>query len=886
MSGPTSPRWARWVLRALSRLVPPPRREEWLEEWEGEVEALACARADGAGGAYPGWLAFVSGAVPHAVWMRKEEWTMDSVLQDVRYAARTFRRAPGFTLVAALTLALGIGANASIFSLVNGLILRPPAGIREPDRLVQIARSYDEAPRWDSWSWPALRLIERESRTLSGVAGYQDDALVVGRGTETEQVAGEYVSGSFFDVLGVRAFLGRLLQPSDDVTPGGHPVAVLSHAYWTRRFGADPGIVGRTIAVGSQPYEVVGVAPPGFTGPSAIGGAPQIWVPAMQTPGYLGELPFEQWGWSWIDVIGRMRDGVDFVGARASMDVVTSRLREASPTNKDIRVLLAQGVGLDPEGRARARGISLLLSGIVGLVLLLTCTNVANLFLARGATRTTEMGVRLALGAGRRRLTRQLVTESVLLALLATLLAVPIVRAAGSFLPLLFPVALSVSVAADGRVWLFLVVVGLVAGLLFGAAPAWAAAARDISDALRVGRSGAGRARTRLRDLLVVTQLGLSLGLVAGAALLGRSVLNAGTSQPGFDPDGLVVGFMDLSPTGRYDTDSGREAAQRILQRVRAIPGVLGATYANQTPIAGGHSRSTVVPADQPGSEGYEAEYIVVGPDYFTTMGIPLLAGRALGGPDDEPERVVVVNETLARLFWPDPSPSASGAQSALGKELANGRGRVVGVVGDVQMRSLRAAPNPAVYYPVSQEWQSRVLIHARVAGGTSGFDRSLRAAVADADPELPVSAVVDLRSALSRSMGETRTIGWLVAAFAFLALVLAAIGLYGLVSFGVSQRIRELGIRIALGARRESLVRLVLARGLAIAAVGVLFGLGVAFALGRALQGLLFEVGASDVPTLAGASLLLLGTAILAAWIPARRASRVDPAVSLRNEG
>jgi len=873
------PRWARALLRAVSRIVPPHRRGEWLEEWEGELEALARARAGGDAAAYPGWTAFVRGALPHAVWTRKEGWTMDSVLQDLRYAARTFRRTPGFTLVAALTLALGIGANASIFSLVNGIMLRPPAGIRAPERLVQIARSYDQAPRWDNWSWPALKLIERESRTLSGVAGWQDDALVVGRGPDTEQVAGQFVSGTYFDVLGVRPFLGRLLQPSDDVTPGGHPVVVLAHALWTRRFGADPAVVGTTIAVGSRAYEVVGVAPAGFTGPSSIGVPPQVWVPAMQTPGYQGELPFEQWGWSWINAIGRLRDGVGFEEARVSMDVVTSRLREASGTNEDIRVLLSPGIGLDPEARAQAGRISLILTGIVGLVLLLTCTNVANLFLARGATRSTEMGVRLALGAGRRRLTRQLVTESLLLALLATLLAVPLVRAAGGFLPLLFPYALSVSVGADARVWGFLVGVGLLAGILFGAAPAWAAAARDVSDTLRESRGGAGRARTRLRDLLVVTQLGLSLGLVAGAALLGRSVLNAGASQPGFDPDGLVAGFMDLSPTGRYDTRSGRDVAGRILERVRAAPGVRDATFANQTPIAGGHSRATVRPADRPDSEGYEAEYVIVGPDYFGTMGIPVVSGRALGGPDDEPERVVVVNEALARLFWQGDDP--------IGKELAGEpRWRVVGVVGDVQMRSLRAAPRPAVYYPASQAWQSRVVVHARVAGVTAGFDRALRSAVADADPELPVSAVVELRGALSRSMGETRTIGWLVAAFAFLALVLAAIGLYGLVSFGVAQRVRELGIRIALGARRASLVRLVLARGLAIAGVGVVFGLGVAYALGQALRGLLFEVGATDAATLAGAALLLVGTTLVAAWIPARRASRVDAAVSLRNEG
>jgi putative ABC transport system permease protein len=881
-----APRWARLFLRILAPFVPGHRRAEWLEEWEGELDALADLRGEGRGEDYPGWVSFVAGALPHAVWTRTEEWSMDGVLQDLRYAVRMFRRAPGFTAVAALTLALGIGANASIFSLVNGLILRPPAGIRRPELLVQIARSYDQAPRWDNWSWPALKLIEREARTLSGVAGYQTQAFVLGRGADTEQVSGQLVSGAYFDVLGIRPFLGRLLQPSDDVTPGGHPVVVLSHGLWVRRFGGDPGIVGRTIPVGARPYEVVGVAPPEFTGPEAVGTPPAVWVPAMQSPGYRGELPFDQWGWSWINAVGRLRDGVSFEEARASMDVVTARLREAAPVNGDIRVLVAPGVGLDPQGRAQAGRISLLLVGIVGLVLLLTCTNVANLFLARGAARTTEVGVRMAIGAGRSRVARQLVTESLVLALFATALAVPLVRAAGRFLPLIFPYTLSVSVGADGRVYLFLAAIGLAAGILFGVAPAWAATSSDLSDALREGRSGAGRVRTRLRDALVVTQLALSLGLVAAAALLGRSVVNARAAAPGFDPDGLVVAFIDLQPTGRYDPASGRNLFERVLARVATVPGVRNVTIASQAPIQGGHSRSTVQPADRPGDLAFEAENNVVGPRYFETLGIPLLQGRTLGGLEDEPERVVVINEALAQMFWPDLSPSGSGGRSAVGRRLAGDPGwRVVGVVGNVKMRSLRSEPMPGVYYPLSQAYSSRMVLHVRTDGSSSDMASRLRQAVAEVDPELPVANVVDLRQALATSMGETRTIGWLVATFALLALVLAAIGLYGLVAFGVSQRVRELGVRIALGARPESLVRMVLARGLILAGIGVVVGLGLSAALGRALEGLLFGIGAIDGLTLVGASVTLLATAVVAAWIPARRAARVDAAVSLRDE-
>jgi predicted permease len=804
---------------------------------------------------------------------------MESVTQDLKYAVRVLARAPGFTLLAALTLALGVGANAAIFSLVNGLMLRPPAGIHQPERLVQIARSYERAPRWDNWSWPALKLIEREADALSGLAGYSSQAFVLGRDAETEQVPGQLVTGSYFDVLGVRPFLGRLLQTSDDLTPGAHPVVVLSHAIWTGRFGGDPDVVGRTVTVGSHPYEVVGVAPPEFSGPEAVGDSPLVWVPAMQHGGYDGELPFEHWGWSWIDVVGRLEDGVSVEEARASLDVIASRLRQADPVNEEIRVLAASGVGLDPEGREEARQMFLLLSGIVGLVLLLTCVNVANLFLARGASRTTEVGVRMALGAGRARVTRQLVTESLVLAVFATLLAVPVVHAAGGFLPLLFPYTLSVSVAADARVYGFLVGVGLLAGLMFGAAPAMAATSSGVIGSLREGRSTGARARTRLRDGLVATQLALSLGLVAGAALLGRSVRNAHTADPGFDPDGLVVAFADLEPTGRYDAESGRALFARVLDQVTRVPGVRGATFANQVPIWGGHSRATVRPADRANEVDFEAEYIIVGPRYFETLGIPVLRGRGLGGLDDETERVVVVNEALARMFWP--------GESALGKELAGDPGwRVVGVAGDVQMRSLRAAGAPAVYYPASQAYSSRMAVHVRLDAATGEVARNLRSAMATADAELPVGSVVDVREALARSMGETRTFGYLVTVFAGLALFLAAIGLYGLISFGVSQRVRELGIRMALGARPDALVRLVLVRGLAIATLGVIAGLGLSFLIGQALDSLLFGVAATDPGTLAGAAVLLLATAALAAWIPARRASRVDAAVSLRNEG
>jgi len=867
-----------WALRALSLFVPGSRREEWLAEWLGEVDALARLRAAGRAKDYPGWSAFVAGALPHAMTMRMEGWTMDGMAQDLKYALRVLVRAPGFTLVAALTLALGIGANGSIFSLVRGLILRPPSEIVEPDRLVQIARSYEQDPRWDNWSWPALETIRAEARAFDDVAGYSDRPLVLGAGADTEQVPGQLVTGNYFDVLGVGAHAGRVLRPDDDLEPGAHAVVVLSHALWMRRFGGDPAVIGTTVAIGAQPYEIIGVAPAGFAGVEAVATPPALWIPTMQYPVRDGRLPFDEWGWSWIQAVGRMRDGVTFAEAQTALGVVSSRLREANPINEGILALGAEGVGLAPADRRQASQISAILLLIVGVVLLLACTNVANLFLARAGGRRSEMGVRMALGAGRMRVARQLLTECVMIALLGTLLAVPMVMAAGRFLPLLLPYAIAVPLDPDASVYGVLVLVGLSAGVLFGLAPAWATTKRGVVEALREGAATGGRQRTRLRDGLVVAQLGLSLGLVSGAVLLGRSVLNARFAEPGFETEGVLAGVVDLAGTGRYgDEAEGRAAAARILQAAEDVPGVAAATLASQLPIAGGHSRATVRPMDRDGID-FEAEYTVVGPAYFATMGIPIVRGRALGGFDDEPEPVVVVNETLAGMFWPGEDPS--------GKEWTRGSStwRVVGVARDVQMRTLRERARPGVYYPLARAYSPVLAVTLRSAGPGPVTTTRLREAIASVDPSLPVAQTFDLEEALAGSMGETRTIGWLIGAFAGLALVLAAVGLYGLVSFAAAQRVRELGIRMALGAPRGSLTRLLLLRGMLIAGAGITLGLVVSYGMGRALRGLLFGIGATDPSTLVLASLALLATAALAAWIPARRASRVDAVVSLRD--
>jgi predicted permease len=878
-----SGRIAELLLRIASRIVPADRRDEWVEEWTAELEVLVRLRLDrGTGSArsnagLPNPLAFAAGSMTHAFWVRTQGWTMESLWQDVRYSTRVLRRSPGFTMVAVLTLSLGIGANAAIFTLVNGLVLRAPAGVVEPDRLVQVGRSYESAPRWDSFSWPAMRLIESEARTLSGVAGHTGRVFVLGQGTDTERVIGRLVSGNYFELLGVLPHAGRLLQPTDDVEPGAHRVLVLSHTLWMRRYGGDRSVIGRTVQVGGQPWEIIGVAPAGFHGVDNLGFRPEVYASLMMNPRLQGEIPLTEWGWSWIDLVGRLQDDVTFEEAEASMTVVSARLREAATVHEDIQAVIVEGVGLDPEGRTAARQISTILAVIAGLVLLLSCTNVANLFLSRATSRNTEVGVRLALGAGRPRLVRQLLTECWLISLGAVLLAVPMVAVAGDLIPLVLPTRLATSLHADAGVYLFLGAVGVTAGLLFGAAPAWSWSRRDAMTTLRDGASTGPRNRTRLRDALVVTQLALSLGLVTGAALLGRSVLNARIADPGFDPRGLAAAPVDLFSTGRYDEDSGRAFFARLIAEAEALPGV-EVTLASQLPIAGGHSRASVRPADRPPEEiFFEAEYTVVGASYFEVMGIPIVRGRSLGGLDEEPERVVVVNEALAALFWPGEDP--------IGKELRDSPTdwRIVGLVRDVQMRSLRSAGNPAVYYPLDQAYLPQMVLHARGSGATPDPE-VLRSLVSSVDPAIPVSTVYDLEAAIVASMGETRTIGYLVGVFAALALSLAAVGLYGLVSFAASQRVREFGIRIALGARPDELTRLMLGRGVVLALVGVALGLGVSFGLATALQSLLFGVAPTDPVTFAGATVVLLGSAALAAWLPARRTARIDAAISLRD--
>lgn len=872
----TAPRRDPAWLRLLARLVPASDRDDWLDEWRGELAALGRDRRG-----FGRRLGFALGALPHAVSLRGGG-SGGGGLSDLRYAARTLLRRPRFTLVAAVTLALGIAVNGALVSLVHGLLLRPPAGVAAPGELVQLARSYDDAPRWDNFSWPALEALRDADHLFAGVAGSTGRSFVLGEGTGAELVPGAYVTGDWFDVLGVRPAAGRLVQPADD-RPDAPAVVVVSHGLWTRLLGRDPAAVGSTLHVGGQPHRVVGVAPPGFAGVDKLGPAPELFVPTATMPplGIPGYSIRTAWGFSWIDVVARLRPDRTAASARAGLDGVSMAMREADDDDSELRVLLAEGVGLSPDERSEAVRLGRLMAVVSGLVLILTCANVAGLFLARAVDRRSEFAVRRTLGAGGGRIVRQLLTESALLAGLATALAAPLLLLASGHLGRIVPASVAVSFAPDRAVWFALVGLGLGAGLLFGGVPAVLVARRAPARGLGSGRTTGSRGTHRIRNALVVGQLAVSLGLLAGAGLLVRSVRAGLDARPGLDPTGVLAATLDLELTGRYDAPEDRIAfLDRVVAAAEGRAEIAGASVSSSAPFLGPFTRMSRAPLDAGPDVWVEAEAIFADAGWFDQLGLAVVEGRGFD-PAGEAEPVALVNQRLARRFWPD--------GSAVGRHLHGDDVpiRVVGVVADARNRSLRSEAGPAVYEPLARSLEGRYVVQVR---GRPGIDdaavaAALRGAVADVDPGLPVPRVLSLQDRMAATLGETRTLGTLVTVFAALALLLGALGLYASVAYAVARRTRDLAVRLAVGARPGAVFGDVVLRGLLLAGVGVGLGLLLAAALGRAIQGTLYGVGAFDIPTLALVATIQVGVALTATAIPARRATRVDPARALREE-
>lgn len=808
---------------------------------------------------------------------------METILQDLRYAARTLARTPGFTAVAVATLALGIGATTAIWSLVDAVLLRP-LPFSEPDRLAAVWMTGGQGGERYPMSEADLRDWRARNRAFAQVSAFVETRFALTGEGEPELLSGAWVTSNFFATLGVRPLLGRAPLPEDD-RPAAEAAVVLSHGFWRRRFAADPRVVGRTVALDGSRLTVLGVMPPEVAFPPGSYGPVELWT-------VLKDAPPPRRGPYYLNGVARLAPGVTLEGARAELAVIGRAIERDNPLSNAGARFAAAPLADDLVGNVRPALLVLL--GAVGFVLLIAAANVANLLLVRAAGREREMAVRAALGAGRRRIARQLLTESVLLAAAGAAAGLLLAWWGVELLPRFAPAALPRldGVALDGRVLGFTALLTLATGLLFGLAPALQGSRRDLHAGLKEGgRSGDSPGRQRLRRLVVASEVAAALVLLVGAGLLLASYWRLQGTSAGIRPEGVWTTQVEL-PSARYEEDRQVIAFYReLLARIEALPGVRSAGVGISLPphmltmTDGFTPEGHTVP---PGRSAPLAVLDFVSPGYFQTLGVPLLAGRPFGPADrEEAPGVVIVNRTLARRHFP---------QGAVGRRLKIGGPErpdnawleIVGVVADVKYGGLAAPAEPAYYLPTGQLASHGMRLVVRADGrdaAAAGLAARVRQTVRGLDRDLPVEAVRPLPGLVAESIAAPRLRTQLIGAFGALALVLAAIGIYGVLAYTVAQRTREVGIRMALGAGRGGVTRLVLGEMLGVVLGGLAVGLAAAFALTRLLRGLLFEIAPTDPRIFVGVPLLLAVCALLAAYLPARRAARVEPVVALRSE-
>ena len=808
---------------------------------------------------------------------------MDALRQDLRYALRSLRRRPGFTLVVVLTLAVAIGPLTAVFSVVDAVLLKP-LPFAEADRVVQIWSGGGAAPHGPTSSANFLdyRELNRSFESIAAEDFRWFNLTSESGDARPERVHAALVSPSFFRVLGVKPAFGRALQADEERADAR--VAVISDALWRRRFAADPQVVGQPIVLNGEQWTVAGIMPPGFDFPSSLIGMPmEMWAPLAWAPNEI------QRGMRELGLTARLRPGVSLGAARRDMDAVTSRLATEYPReNAGVRANL---VPVREELVSGSRRTLLVLFGAVALVLLIACANVANLSLSRASTRQRELHIRSALGAGRARIARQLLTESLILAAAAATLGMLSAVWLTDFLVSLNPTALphAAAIRVDGRVLAFVLVTATLTGLAFGAAPAWQLSTARLADALRGGGRSltAARDRRRAGGALVVLEMATAFVLLVGAGLVVRSLERLVRVDPGFDTRRVLAARVVL-PSGKYASgDRQRQFVADGVARLAAVPGVSNAAAVDYLPFGRGDASldMTVEGRIAPPRDEANAHVRSIAGDYFGTMRIPLLSGRAFTSADRAGAPLVaIVNATMARRYWSRESP--------IGRRVRIG-GRdsddapwltIIGVIGDVKHWSLREPFAPELYVPIAQSPASQFAFVIRAATTTTAITGSVREALLAVDREQPVT-LEPMSGLVSSSVAEPRFRGVLLGGFASIALALAVVGIYGLISFGVAQRTREVGVRIALGAQRTSIVSLVLREGMRLTAAGVAIGLLASLALTRLVQGMLFEVPATDAATYAAVSVLVVVTAAVANYLPARRAAKVDPVQALRSE-
>lgn len=819
---------------------------------------------------------------------RGDSWLL-AIRRNMRYAIRRLLQSPGFTVTAVLSLALGIGANTAIFTVVNAVLLRE-LPLRAPEELVDFFISDPDFP-YNVFSYPDFEdLRDATADVFTGVAATRPTLTQVDRGGDIEMVFAEAVSGNYFPLLGVPARLGRTFGPEDDVAPGSHPVVMLSYGYWQRAFGGRAEAVGEELRVSGRPYTVVGVVPEEYSG-SFRGLNPDIYAPYMMIneleAGTSDQLRSRANHSTWVK--GRLKPGGTMEQARVSVAALASRLREESTWNagEEIRMVPSEDVVVFPPMDRFVRASAWLLMGVVGLVLFIACTNLASFLLARALDRRKEIAVRLALGATRRTLIGQLLTETMLLGLLGgaagvavgALLTQALVRAD---LPLPLPVTLDLSL--DATVLGFSLAVALGAGLVFGLIPAVQGTRADVAAALRDESAGAGRpGRLTLRNALVVAQVAGSLVLLVSAGLFVRNLQAAQAVDPGFGRDPAAILSL-VVPATRYDEEEGRLFQRALFERIRQLPGVaaVGLTAnLHLNKLSTNTTNFTVDGVENPPGRDYQlADYAEVDSGFFDAAGIQIVRGRNFRESDDAnaPE-VVIVNQALADRFWPGQDP--------VGRQLRRPSGdwEVVGVATTAKIRALTEAPRPFVYRPYSQRYTGYFTVVARTEVDPEQTVRAMVGAARALDPEAWVWEAKTMDEHLAVLLVPARLSAILLSGFAGLALTIACIGLYGIVSYAVSRRTREVGIRMSLGADGGTVVRLLMSSGVRLVAIGGAVGLGLALLVARAIRGLLLGVDSFDPVTFAVVPLVLVGTAVLAAYIPARRASRVNPVRALKTE-